>query len=343
MVWFKEEWRQRDRWTSSGDRGYVPGKVGLLCPREGKGICCIANWWSLVNCRVGRKLELNNQSGLFQRSWRLQNSRSEVHKHHRSCQSEQIPCTSTHQNIQAHPWAATHDRLRPVSLQRMLLLRVSVSRQIGVTEVSSLKSGTQKEPCGGSESVGRRRSGRVSVTRRSILTSWCAKAYCPGRAKAWKEETRRGYNKHVVTCRSINSIVASADSKRRAEEINFFLLFHGVNVYRSDGISSKCHPLLFVSLDWKANNSQRSWRSAQARRKAGQQLQRTWNVTSDMCQASACWAGSQQHPRICLTTNSSYQERIKTHLLWPAVHLFLLSSVWNEKLWPLVFATLIFF
>lgn len=72
MVWFEEEWRQRDRWTSPGSRGYVPGKVGLLCPREGRGICCIANWWSLVNCRVGRKLELTNQSGLFQRIWHLQ-------------------------------------------------------------------------------------------------------------------------------------------------------------------------------------------------------------------------------------------------------------------------------
>lgn len=72
MMWFEEEWRQRDGWTSPGSRGYVPGKVGLLCPREGRGICCIANWWSLVNCRVGRKLELTNQTGLFQRSWQLQ-------------------------------------------------------------------------------------------------------------------------------------------------------------------------------------------------------------------------------------------------------------------------------
>lgn len=67
-----EEWRQGDRWTSPRSHGYVPGKVGLLCPREGRGICCIANWWSLVNCRVGRKLELTNQTGLFQRSWQLQ-------------------------------------------------------------------------------------------------------------------------------------------------------------------------------------------------------------------------------------------------------------------------------
>lgn len=67
-----EEWWQGDRWTSPRSHGYVPGKVGLLCPREGRGICCIANWWSLVNCRVGRKLELTNQTGLFQRSWQLQ-------------------------------------------------------------------------------------------------------------------------------------------------------------------------------------------------------------------------------------------------------------------------------
>ncbi len=46
--------RQRERQTSLGSSGYVPGKVGLLCPREVKGICCIANWWSLVNCG-GRK------------------------------------------------------------------------------------------------------------------------------------------------------------------------------------------------------------------------------------------------------------------------------------------------
>lgn len=72
MMWVEEEWRQRDRWTSPGSRGYVPGKVGLLCPREGRGICCIANWWSLVNCRVGRKLELTNQTGLFQRSWQVE-------------------------------------------------------------------------------------------------------------------------------------------------------------------------------------------------------------------------------------------------------------------------------
>lgn len=36
--------RQRERQTSLGSSGYVPGKVGLLCPREVKGICCIANW-----------------------------------------------------------------------------------------------------------------------------------------------------------------------------------------------------------------------------------------------------------------------------------------------------------
>lgn len=33
----------RDR-LPLGSSGYVPGKVGLLCPREVKGICCIANW-----------------------------------------------------------------------------------------------------------------------------------------------------------------------------------------------------------------------------------------------------------------------------------------------------------
>lgn len=30
--------------------GYVPGKAGLVCPRGGKGVCCMASWWSLVNC-----------------------------------------------------------------------------------------------------------------------------------------------------------------------------------------------------------------------------------------------------------------------------------------------------
>lgn len=30
--------------------GYVPGKAGVVCPRGVKGVCCIANWWSLVNC-----------------------------------------------------------------------------------------------------------------------------------------------------------------------------------------------------------------------------------------------------------------------------------------------------
>lgn len=50
----RETDRQRERQTSLGSSGYVPGKVGLLCPREVKGICCIANWWSLVNCG-GRK------------------------------------------------------------------------------------------------------------------------------------------------------------------------------------------------------------------------------------------------------------------------------------------------
>jgi hypothetical protein len=30
--------------------GYVPGKAGVVCPRGLKGVCCIANWWSLVNC-----------------------------------------------------------------------------------------------------------------------------------------------------------------------------------------------------------------------------------------------------------------------------------------------------
>lgn len=71
-MWLSEEWQQGGRWSSPRSHGYVPGKVGLLCPREGRGICCIANWWSLVNCRVGRKLELTNQTGLFQRSWQLQ-------------------------------------------------------------------------------------------------------------------------------------------------------------------------------------------------------------------------------------------------------------------------------
>ncbi len=48
--------RQRERQTSLGSSGYVPGKVGLLCPREVRGICCIANWWSLVNCGAGREV-----------------------------------------------------------------------------------------------------------------------------------------------------------------------------------------------------------------------------------------------------------------------------------------------
>lgn len=30
--------------------GYVPGKAGVVCPRGVKGVCCIANWWSLLNC-----------------------------------------------------------------------------------------------------------------------------------------------------------------------------------------------------------------------------------------------------------------------------------------------------
>lgn len=30
--------------------GYVPGKAGVVCPRGVKGGCCIANWWSLLNC-----------------------------------------------------------------------------------------------------------------------------------------------------------------------------------------------------------------------------------------------------------------------------------------------------
>lgn len=89
---FREEWSQRDRWTSPGSRGYVPGKVGLLCPREGRGICCIANWWSLVNCRVGRKLELTNQTGLLSEEpttaipsqfWRSQTSQG-INSHQRA-------------------------------------------------------------------------------------------------------------------------------------------------------------------------------------------------------------------------------------------------------------------
>lgn len=35
---------------SEGGAGYVPGKAGLVCPRGGKGVCCMASWWSLVNC-----------------------------------------------------------------------------------------------------------------------------------------------------------------------------------------------------------------------------------------------------------------------------------------------------
>lgn len=35
---------------SEGAAGYVPGKAGLVCPRGGKGVCCMASWWSLVNC-----------------------------------------------------------------------------------------------------------------------------------------------------------------------------------------------------------------------------------------------------------------------------------------------------
>ena len=42
--------------TAEGSRGYVPGKAGVVCPRGVKGVCCIANWWSLVNCwRVRRE------------------------------------------------------------------------------------------------------------------------------------------------------------------------------------------------------------------------------------------------------------------------------------------------
>lgn len=40
---------KRRRW-SAGVGGYVPGKAGVVCPRGVKGVCCIANWWSLLNC-----------------------------------------------------------------------------------------------------------------------------------------------------------------------------------------------------------------------------------------------------------------------------------------------------
>lgn len=33
--------------------GYVPGKAGVVCPRGGKGDCCMANWWSLVKSGCG--------------------------------------------------------------------------------------------------------------------------------------------------------------------------------------------------------------------------------------------------------------------------------------------------
>lgn len=40
---------KRRTW-SAGVGGYVPGKAGVVCPRGVKGVCCIANWWSLLNC-----------------------------------------------------------------------------------------------------------------------------------------------------------------------------------------------------------------------------------------------------------------------------------------------------
>lgn len=40
----------KEKEESKGLRGYVPGKAGVVCPRGVKGVCCIANWWSLVNC-----------------------------------------------------------------------------------------------------------------------------------------------------------------------------------------------------------------------------------------------------------------------------------------------------
>ena len=46
----------KEKEVSKGPCGYVPGKAGVVCPRGVKGVCCIANWWSLVNCwRVWRE------------------------------------------------------------------------------------------------------------------------------------------------------------------------------------------------------------------------------------------------------------------------------------------------
>ncbi len=46
----------KEKEVSKGPCGYVPGKAGVVCPRGVKGVCCIANWWSLVNCwRVRRE------------------------------------------------------------------------------------------------------------------------------------------------------------------------------------------------------------------------------------------------------------------------------------------------
>lgn len=90
-------------------------------------------------------------------------------------------------------------------------------------------------------------------------------------------------------------------SKLSTEKINSLLLFHGSNVYRSSGISSKCHLLLFALFDygWKSNNINRCLiGQTRAGKNQGSSLPDAGNNTSFPCgsfQLSHCKCSSECH------------------------------------------------
>lgn len=110
-----------------------------------------------------------------------------------------------------------------------------------------------KRECSGSlEGVGRSMSaGQMSVTQKNILTSWCAKVYCPGIANAWggwgvgrrkkgNEFVQRGSNIKLedLKVEFVTTGVMPAQCTEGIFENQSFPLFHSCNVYRFDRISS---------------------------------------------------------------------------------------------------------
>lgn len=61
--------------------GYVPGKAGVVCPRGVKGVCCIANWWSLLNCWGGEEEDSRAMRSSLKNTLALAHADTHTHTH----------------------------------------------------------------------------------------------------------------------------------------------------------------------------------------------------------------------------------------------------------------------